>query len=58
MNKTGIKSNAKIFPICNYKQHDFEGQRFYRKNGKYHSSVFINIMGNTFIMGLMIGSSN
>ena len=28
------------------------------KNVKYHSSVFMNIMGNTVIMGLMIGSSH
>ena len=28
------------------------------KNAKYHSSVFMNIMGNTVIMGLMIGSSH
>ena len=28
------------------------------KNVKYHSSVFINIMGNTVIMELMIGSSH
>ena len=27
------------------------------KNVKYHSNVFINIMGSTVIMGLMIGSS-
>ena len=31
--------------------------RSYRKNVKYHSSVFMNIMGNTVIMGSMIGSS-
>ena len=29
--------------------------RFFRKNVKYHSSVFMNIMGNRVIMGLMIG---
>ena len=28
------------------------------KHVKYHSSVFLNIMGNTVIMGLMIGSSH
>ena len=28
------------------------------KNVKYHSSVFMNIMGNTVIMELMIGSSD
>ena len=28
------------------------------KNVKYHSSVFMNIMGNTVIMELMIGSSH
>ena len=28
------------------------------KNAKNHSSVFMNIMGNTVIMGLMIGSSH
>ena len=28
------------------------------KNVKYHSNVFRNIMGNTVIMGLMIGSSH
>ena len=28
------------------------------KNVKYHSSVFMNIMGNTVIMGLMIDSSD
>ena len=28
------------------------------KNAKNHSSVFLNIMGNTVIMGLMIGSSH
>ena len=27
------------------------------KNLKHHSSVFMNIMGNTFIMRLAIGSS-
>ena len=27
-----------------------------QRNVKYHDSVFINIMGNTVIMGLMIGS--
>ena len=28
------------------------------KNVKYHSNVFMNIMANTVIMGLMIGSSH
>ena len=28
------------------------------KNVKYHSNAFMNIMGNTVIMGLMIGSSH
>ena len=28
------------------------------KNVKYHSNVFMNIMGNTFIIKLMIDSSN
>ena len=28
------------------------------KNAKYHSSVFMNIMDNTVIMGPMIGSSH
>ena len=28
------------------------------KNVKYHSSVFMNIMGNTVIIGLMIDSSH
>ena len=31
--------------------------RSYKTNVKYHSSVFMNIMGNTVIMGLMIDSS-
>ena len=29
-----------------------------KKTAKYHSSVFMNITGNTVIMGLMIGSSH
>ena len=28
------------------------------KNVKYHSNVFMNIMANTVIMGLMIGNSH
>ena len=28
------------------------------KDVKYHSNVFMNIMANTFIMGLTIGSSH
>ena len=28
------------------------------ENVKYHSNVFMNIMNNTVIMGLMIGSSH
>ena len=28
------------------------------KNVKYHSSDFMNIMGNTVIMGFMFGSSH
>ena len=28
------------------------------KNVKYHNNVFMNIMANTVIMGLMIGSSH
>ena len=38
----------------NYKR----AQRSYRKNVKYHSSVFMDIMDNTVIMGLMIDSSH
>ena len=33
-------------------------QRSYRKNIKYHRNVFMNIMGNTVIMGLMISNSH
>ena len=28
------------------------------KNLKYHSNVFMNIMGNTVVMGLMVGISH
>ena len=38
----------------NYKS----AHRFYRTNVKYHSSVFMDIMANTVIMGLMIVSSH
>ena len=38
----------------NYKS----AHRSYRKNVKYHSNVFMNIMANTVIMGLTIGSSH
>ena len=38
----------------NYKS----AHRSYRKNVKYHSNVFMNIMANTVIMGLMIGNSH
>ena len=39
--------------------HYKSAHRSYRKkNVKYHSSVFMNIMANTVITGLMMGSSH
>ena len=45
--KTNFRARFKILKV-----HTGPVQR----NVKYHGSIFINIMGNTVIMGLMIGS--
>ena len=39
----------------NYKS---KHRSYRKKNIKYHSNVYMNIMANTVIMGLMIGSSH
>ena len=49
--KAKMKFRAKF---NNYKS----AHRSYRENVKYHSSVFMNFLGNTVIMGLIIASSH